>query len=51
MFHPHCVFIRVIYFTISQIRVTFVVLKLESAAVAQSIENGQLMVLKVGAFQ
>ena len=38
--------------TIKQIRVIYiVVLKLEAAAAAQSVGNGQLMVLKVGKFE
>lgn len=45
------VFIRVVNLTISQIEVIYiVVLKREAAATAQSIRNGQLMVLKVGKF-
>ena len=52
MFLAHDVgqFIRLIDITISQIQVTYiVVLKLEAAA--QSIRNGQLMVLKIGKFE
>ena len=42
-------YLSVIDLTISQISVIYiVVLKLEAAAAAQSIGNGQLMVLKVG---
>lgn len=53
MFLARDLFIRVIDLPISQIQVTniatyIVVLKLEAAATAQSIGNGQLMVLKVG---
>lgn len=48
IFLANDVFIRVIDLTISQISVIyFVVLKLEAAAAAQSMGNGQLMVLKV----
>ena len=52
MFLAHDVFITVIDLTISQISVIYiVVLKLEAAAAAQSIRNGQLMMLKVAKFQ
>jgi hypothetical protein len=45
-------FIKVIYLTISQIQVTYiVVLKLEEATVEQFIGNGQLMVLKLNKFK
>ena len=38
--------------TIRQIRVTYnVMMKLEAAAAALSVGNGQLMVLKVGKFK
>jgi hypothetical protein len=50
--HDVGVFIRVKCLTINQIRVIYiVVLKLEAASMAQSIGNGQLMVLKVGTFE
>ena len=49
MFLSHYAFIQVIDITISQILVTYiVVLKLEAAVAAQSIGNGQLIVLKIG---
>jgi hypothetical protein len=51
MFLANDVFIRVIDLTLSQIRVTYiVVLKLQAAVMACTIGNGQLMVLKVGTF-
>ena len=49
MFLAHDLFIRVTALAISQIQVTCIVmLKLEAVATAQSIGNGQLMVLQVG---
>ena len=49
MFLAHAVFIQVIDITTSQILVTYiVVLKLEAAVAAQSIGDGQLIVLKIG---